>query len=344
MTVPWFLRCGLTVSTLAISSSRIKRTRSQKAKGITTKTFVGRGLLLAMAALIGSANFAATQNSGTAMAMPTNTLLVAQLNAQQVVGGSSSRATGTGAFLLDPVQHTLAYSLTYQGLQAGGPKSIVLANFGKGKNGEVVKMLCGAGTQPCPNSNSATISGRFERSDGRALDNHLIGEFDSQRVYVEIIGGNGKGEIRGQLAPNLAMVPVANYVVHLIPVKGSDSKGSGTAVLSENYLPGGKVSVFYAATVAGTSGAPTNAGLVVTQAPNARTFTPRMALPKLELLSSRDDVTGGSLQGLFDVNSAKPDALFVKRLLSTGNGEVEIVITTSRFPDGELYGTLVPVR
>src|SRR5579864_3492171 len=130
------------------------------------KIFVGSALLLSMLVLIGSGNLAAPQNARTSMAMPTNTLLVAQLNAKQVVGGSSSRATGTGAFLLDPVQHTIAYSLTYEGLQAGGPKSIVLSNFGKGKNGDVVQILCGAGTDPCPNSNSGTISGRLGRSGG----------------------------------------------------------------------------------------------------------------------------------------------------------------------------------
>lgn len=308
------------------------------------KTFVAYGLLLLIAALIGSFNHADAQSRGAGMAMPANTLLVAQLDSKQVVGGSSSPATGTGAFLLDPVQHTLAYSLTYQGLQAGGPKSITLSNFGKGKNGDVLKILCGGDAAPCPSSNSATISGRFERSEGQVLDNHLIGEFDSQRVYIEIIGGNGEREIRGQLAPNGAMVPVANYIAHLIPAKGSDSKGNGTAILSEIFLPGGKVSVFYAATVAGTAGPPVKAGLVFRQEPNAPLFTPRMALPNLQLLSSRDDTAGGSLQGLYEVNSAEPDAPFVKRLLSSGKGEVGIVITTKRFPDGELFGILVPVH
>jgi hypothetical protein len=296
-----------------------------------------------MAALISSSILATAQNAGAGMAMPSNTLLVAQLDAKQVVGGSSSRGTGTGAFQLDPVQHTLAYRLTYEGLQTG-PKLIALYNFGKGKNGEVVHILCGADAESCPNSKSATISGYFKGGDGRALNNHLIGEFDSQRVYIEVIGGNGEREIRGQLAPNGAMVPVANYVAHLTAAKGSDSRGTGTAILSEIYLPGGKVSVFYAATVAGTSGPPVNASLVVHPTPEVRLFTPRMALPKLQLLASSDHAEGGSLQGLFDINSAEPDALFVKRLLSVGKGEVGIVITTRRFPDGELFGTLVPVH
>jgi len=304
------------------------------------KTIAGLGLLLVVSNMIGSSDYAAAQNAGKGMEMSATTLLVAQLDAKQVVGASSSHATGMGAFLLDPVQHTLAYGLTYEGLQAGPPKRIALFNFGKGKNGEVVKVLCGADAQPCPSSNSATISGRFEGGNERAFDYHLIGEFDSQRVYVEVIGGNGEPEIRGQLAPNSAMVPFTNYVAHLAPAKGSDSKGTGTAIISEVYFPGGKVSVFYAATVGGTSGPPVNVGLVVNQA----AFTPRTALPKLHLLTSREDAAGGSLQGTFDVNSAEGEALFVKRLLSASHGEVGIVITTSRFPEGELFGTLVPVH
>jgi hypothetical protein len=109
---------------------------AQKAGGISMKKFAGCGLSLVMAILIGFADFAAAQNAGMRMAMAKTTLLLAQLDATQVVGGSSSSATGTGAFLLDPSQHTLAYSLTYQGLEAGGSKSIALYNFGKGKNGD----------------------------------------------------------------------------------------------------------------------------------------------------------------------------------------------------------------
>jgi hypothetical protein len=304
------------------------------------KTFAGRGVVLTMAILIGSADFAAAQHGGMGMAMPANTLLVAQLDAKQVAGGSSSSATGTGAFLLDPVQHTLAYSLTYQGLEAGNPNSIALYNFGSGKAGKIVKALCGAGSQPCPGGPSATISGRFERGDDIPLDYNLIAEFDSGRVYVEIVGGNGKPEIRGQLGANGAMVRVANYIAHLAPAGGADSKGSGTAILSETYLPGGKVSVFYAATVAGTSGALTNAALVGNPAPTA----PRMALPHLKLRFSRDRQTGGSFSGVYDINSAAPNALSAARLLSAGNGEAGLVVTTTRFPNGELYGALVPVR
>src|SRR5262249_19036920 len=144
------------------------------------KRFAGLILFLIAVVLISPVNHATSQSKAPPMAMPTDTLLVAQLNAKEVVGGSSSHATGTGAFLLNPVEHTLSYSLTYEGLQAGGPKSIVLANFGRGKNGETVEILCGPGAEPCPGSDSATISGRLERRGGRPLNNQLIGEFDSQ--------------------------------------------------------------------------------------------------------------------------------------------------------------------
>jgi hypothetical protein len=137
---------------------------------------------------------------------------------------------------------------------------------------------------------------------------------------------------------------VKNFMAHLVPVQGTNSEGSGTAIFSETYLPGGRVSVFYRATVAGTSSAPTNAALVGKATPNDRGFTPQMALPKLKLTSSRDKEPGGSLTGLYEVKTAAPDALFVTRLLSTGKGEAGLIVMTSRFPNGELYGALVPVQ
>ena len=308
------------------------------------KTFAGRSHSVALVILIGSAKLAFAQSGGTGMAMPATTLLVAQLDAKQVVGGRASSATGTGAFLLDPAGRTLEYSLTYQGLEAGSASSVALYNFGKGKTGEAVKVICGAGAPPCPSSSFATLTGRFEREQGRPLDNHLIGEFDSERVYVEIVGGGGKPEIRGQLGANSAMVKFVNYVAHLAPMQGVDSKGSGTAIYSETYLPNAKVSVFYAATVAGTSGALASAGLVGDTSPNAHLFTQRQALPKLKLVLSHDTNTGGSFSGLYEVQSSAPNALLATPLQSKGNGAAGIVVTTSRFPRGELYGALVPVR
>jgi len=302
------------------------------------KRSISCGLVFSMPLLVGSADFAEAQHEGMKMSM--NTLFVAQLDAKQVVGGSTSTATatGTGAFLLDRTQRTLEFNLTYEGLASGGAQNIAIHNFGQGKNGEVVTVLCGGDARPCLDGPSATISDRL----GRPLDSNLLGEFASERTYVEIVGRDGKPEIRGQLSPNSAMVKVTNYTVHLTPTEGTDSKGTGTAVVSETHLPGGKVSVFYAATVAGTSGAPTNAALVNGPTPQERMFTSRSALPKM-LRSSSDKKSGGSLTGVYEVNRDAPTALSVTRLMAEKKGESGMVVTTSRFPNGELYGALVSV-
>ena len=161
---------------------------------------------------------------------------------------------------------------------------------------------------------------------------------------MEIVGANGKPEIRGQLGPNTAMVMVMSYVAHLAPIEGSQSKGAGTAVVSETYLPGGKTSVFYSATVADTSSAPTNVALVGGPAPSPEALATRSSLPELKLSPSRNRETGGSLSGVYVVNNALPNPLLASRLMSANKGQSGIVVATSRFPHGELYGALVPVR
>ncbi len=161
---------------------------------------------------------------------------------------------------------------------------------------------------------------------------------------MEIVGADGKPEVRGQLGPNTAMVMVMSFVAHLAPIEGSDSKGAGTAIVSETYLPGGKTSVFYAATVADTAGAPTNFALVGGAAPTRDALATRWSLPELKLTRSRNSETGGSLSGVYEVNPAIPNPLLATRLMSANNGQSEIVVATSRFPHGELYGALVPVR
>lgn len=308
------------------------------------KRLVGCGLLLTAATLVASVEIAMAQHAHGGM-KTTNVLFAAQLDAKQVVGGSASTATGTGAFLIDRTQRSIAYNLTYEGLGSGGAKSIALHNFGAGKNGEVVKVICGGDASPCPAGASATITGRIDRDIGRPFDNNLSGEFASERIYVEIVGTDGKPEIRGQLAANSAMVMVMNYVANLTPVDGAASQGTGTAIVSETHLPDGKVAVFYSATVAGTSGAPTNAAMVSGPTPAARTFSTKSALPRLQMLSARDKKTGGSLRGNYQANMAAPTALLATRLTTADNaGESGIVVTTGRFPRGELYGKLVPVQ
>ncbi len=93
--------------------------------------------------------------------MARTTLLVAQLDARQVVGGGKSSATGTGTFLLDPSARTLNYDLTYQGLESGGAKSIALRNFGKGGEGEVIKTICSSDAEHCPSGAGATLTERL---------------------------------------------------------------------------------------------------------------------------------------------------------------------------------------
>ena len=132
---------------------------------------------LALAIFIGATELAAAQNTHMGMAMARTTLLVAQLDGRQVVGGGSSSATGTGTFLLDPSARTLNYNLTYEGLESGGAKSITLRNFGKGGEGEVIKTICGSDAEPCPSAAGATLSGALD-SGGRPLENSLIGEFE----------------------------------------------------------------------------------------------------------------------------------------------------------------------
>lgn len=283
------------------------------------------------------------QTPGMGMHMAKSTLLLAQLDAKQVAVESSSKGTGTGAFLLDSHERTLTYRLTYEGLAAGGAKRIALYNFGRGRNGAFVGNLCDPAARPCPAGSGATLDGRLERGEGRTLDNHLIGEFDSGRIYIEIQGASGKPEIRGQLGQNSAMVPFTNYVVDLAPVEGTRSKGTGTAVLSETHLPGGKISLFYAATVTGTSGPPINVALADKSVAMPRPFNPQMALRGLDLRESRDQTQGGSLSGHYEVSAETPDALYPQRLLSAG-GPVGLVVATSRHPDGELYGALMPVQ
>ena len=72
---------------------------------------------LALAIFIAATEAAAAQNTHMGMAMARTTLIVAQLDGRQVVGGGSSSATGTGTFLLDPSTRTLNYNLTYEGLE-----------------------------------------------------------------------------------------------------------------------------------------------------------------------------------------------------------------------------------
>lgn len=283
---------------------------------------------------------------GMAMHHGGTKLFLAQAAANKVHPAGTSSATATGAFLVDPAQPTVSYDLTYHGLENGPPKSIALHNFGEGGNGARIHTICaGDAGRPCPNLASANLTGSWaENTQASApIDTKLLGEFASARVYLEVVGGDGRPEIRGQLEPNGAMVPFRNFVAHLSSAQGGS--GVGTAVLSEAHFADGRVSVFYQVTVAGTSSAPQGVALVgvAAAAPAPPKFSPKNALPQFKSLPSRAPATGGTLFGQYEVRRDKGDALFATKLFSAGNPEVGISVRTSRFPDGELYGIFKPV-
>ncbi len=270
-------------------------------------------------------------------------LFLVEAAANKVQPPGTSSATATGAFILDPEKRSVTYELTYHGLENGNPRSIALHNFGAGGNGERTHTLCGDGGPACPSLASATLSGSLEGSvkGAPAVDPKLLGEFATGRMYLEIVGGNGRPEIRGQLEPNNAMVPVTNFVATLAPAaKGT---GTGTAVLSEVHFADGRVGVFYRVTVAGTSGAPQAValtGVPTTAPPAARQprFSVKNALPQARTLVSRSAATGGTLTGDYQVRRDSVEAPLATRLLSAGDREVAVSVRTSRFPEGELYG------
>jgi hypothetical protein len=269
------------------------------------------------------------------------TLFLAQMSGTKVVPPRPVAATATGAFLVDPEKRIVSYDLTYHGLEQGPPKSIALHNFGEGGNGALVHVICGDAVRPCPDLTSANLIGMWDGRGQTQLDTKLLGEFASARVYAEIVGGDGKPEIRGQLEPNDAMVPVRNFVVHLDPAPGSEGRGVGTAVLSEVHFRD-RVAVFYAVTVVGTTSEPTNAALV--QEGATPRFNARNALPELKILPSRVPASGGTMTGQYEVRRTEADGLLATRMLQEGSGAAGIVVSTRRFPEGELFGALRPVQ
>jgi len=281
--------------------------------------------------------------------MASRVLLVARLDGAQVVPAGTSQASGTAAFLLDPTHRVLSFDLTYEGLMRGGAKAVTLRNFGKGANGAVVAVLCGEGAAPCPAGSGATISGKVdrlgERAKGRPLDNHFISELVSERVYVEIEATGGGPEIRGQLAPNDAMVPFVNYVARLGDARKTGAgAATGTAILSEVYLPGDKVQLFYAATIAGAAGAPASAGLVALpqNAAPAAAIKPAFRLPKFQVQVLRGRKSG-SLSGLYEVKRGAAAPL-VERILAGGAKSAGLVVTVGDRAATQLLGELEEVR
>jgi hypothetical protein len=281
-------------------------------------------------------------------------LFLAQLSGSEVVPASGSAATGTGAFQVDFVSGSAVYDLTYHGLEHGAPQRIALYNFDRGGKGAVVFVLCGGTDAPaCPSGVSGNLTGKWDFT--RTLEGRRRSELTGARVYAEITGGDGKAEIRAQLEPNSAMLPVRNFVAHLTPVADPGARGVGTAIMSEVHHADGRVSVFYHATVAGTSGAPVNAALVSTPPQPQGTadaaprvlprFERRNALPQMRVLTSRTAATaGGTLTGIYETRrDIADDAPSATEAADEGGGGAGIAVTTTSFPNGELFGVFVPV-
>ena len=270
-------------------------------------------------------------------------LFLARPNAANVIPRGTSKATATGAFIADPQERSVAWDITYQGLEHGPARTIALYNFGAGRNGDIVQLLCGEG-KPCPSGSAANIVGTWSAG---SLTQRILGELASGRIYVEITGGDGSREIRAQLEPNGAMVPVKTFVAHLTPVTGDSTKSKGTAVLSEVHFPDGRTSVFYHVTVAGASGRPTAASLVGV-ASNAgqdpAEFLKNRNARKLQSLPRDGTPTGATLTGHYDARRNQKEKLSGSMLMDQGSRSIGITVMTARYPDGELYGAFRPVQ
>lgn len=319
-------------------------------------TALGGGIAAAAVIVLGaSATVSAQGNAEEPMRAHhggEKTLFLAQADGGKTVPPGSSQATATAAFLVDGRKRTLSYEITYQGLEQGRPRSIALYNFGEGGNGRRIHTLCGDG-KPCPKGTSANLAGSWDGTGEPVLDSSLLSEFASARIYLQIDGGDGKPEIRAQLEPNGAMLPVRNFIAHLKPSTGTDSKGVGTAVVSEAHFPDGRVSVFYSITVAETRGTPTSAALLgVPEAATtnesvrtaARRFDAAKALPEMKLQRARQPAGGATLSGQYEVVRSAAQAPVATEMVARGDREIGISVSTSRFPGGELYGVLEPVR
>src|SRR2546426_1065209 len=137
------------------------------------------------------------------------TFLAARLEASNVVPPSESSGSGTAVFLFSEQDRksTLAYQLTYATLASPDVRSITLRNFGTGKEGQIVHVICGPESQNCPEGTDATLRGTWSSEDSRMpLTPDLWTELANRRIYIEIETARGK-EIRSQLeaSPFMAM-------------------------------------------------------------------------------------------------------------------------------------------
>lgn len=300
---------------------------------------------LTFVAVLMSASMALAQSSHRPrMHSSGPTLFIAQATGGAVVPPQASKATATAAIIVDRAKGSISYDITFNGLERGAASRIGLYNFGAGKNGGTVLLLCGGdGAPACPRRPSARIA-----ADQRKfrMSNALFTEFITRRVYLQIDGGDGRPEIRGQLAFNDAMVPTRNYLAHLVPATAAGATGEGTAVLFETYLPRGQVGVEYSVTVAGTSGTPEAIALVgvsPTEGGGGARFLKSAGLPNARRLLGASARTGGTFSGRYLVRSAGKAAPFPDKLLQASQAPA-LTVKTSRFPRGELAGLFKAVE
>lgn len=294
------------------------------------RTYVGIGLLA-------FASVAAAQHGGHGGGK--ELLFLARASGDQVVPKQQTSATATAAIIFSRAERNFRYDLTYSDLERGPPSQILLRNFGEGGNGKDVAVICGAGSSPCPDARAARLSGRLA---GPQVAPSLLSEFASGRVYLEIVGSDGRGEIRGQLDANGAMVPSRTFVARLAPAASPGAAGEGTAVLSETYLPDDRVAVDYSVTVAGTNGVPQDVSLVgvstSTGAPARFNATNKLLGRAAPRLRQRNSFNGSYIARRTDTKS-----VFATKMLADGTQSPALSVRTSRFPNGELYGVFVPV-
>jgi len=162
----------------------------------------------------------------------TSTLLAAHLEASNVVPPSNSSGSGTGVFVFSAKdrQSALSYQLSYATLTSPEVRSITLNNFGAGKEGKVVHVICGEEAKKCPTGTDGTLRGSWSSEDaGMPLTKPLWTELANRRIYVEVETAKGK-EIRSQLGANPFMVMAQEGLADLRGTGAAES-ATGTAAL-----------------------------------------------------------------------------------------------------------------
>jgi hypothetical protein len=287
-------------------------------------------IAVALAALLVSPPTGAPAQS---MRMPSTTFLAARLEPQNVVPPRAGAGSGTGVFVFDGAgqQFALRYRLTYATLASPDVRSVLLRNFGAGKEGAIVHRMCGEGAPPCPAGNDATLSGRWTSGDTPLpLTAALITELANRRIYAEVTTAAGK-EIRGQLAGNPFMSIPREAAVSL--ESGDRAQpANGTAAVRVVRLAPGRVSVAVLVTVAGASTDPT----AVTLEDPAKRFT------VLRLERAADARTGRTLRAFYNVAAKRGETRAATQLFSADN--LTLTVFFGDDPRTALHGNVTFVR